>query len=510
MDVDLTRADVVGTFAGLRPLIAPSDGSTVKASREHRVTVESDGVVRIGGGKYTTYRVMARDVIDAVLGPAEAQARDRATRPSAGSWVRPSAPALARIADELATIPAMRRGRTGGRAPAGRPARDGGAGRGRAGRRARPAPPTRRRAARSSRRRSPGPSATSSPFARRRPGPPDAPRPGAARSRRRDRAAGGRDPGRRAGLGEPRARRSRSTIVPGLGAPRVLGRRRPTRRACPGGRRRPARGAATGSGRRRRASPTGSVIGVIGRRILATCRISTTCSAHSSMGSTRRGSRSRSARPSGRARWPSPGVRLARGGPTPSGADRRPSSPSLLAVGLPLTWYVASPSVIRTELIEPAPIADVEPTAPPHPSATAVPASPATGGERTARLPRRAAADTAPRHPTPVPARPSSPGPFSGTDDFHFGRGTASIVETAPGPTSSASTTSLCATVRTCSSTCRPDADGYVEGRARTRPAQGHRRRVRLRAARPAPILPTSRARSSGASSSRTCSPSLR
>ena len=68
MDVDLTRDDVVGTYAGLRPLIAPSDGSTVKASREHRVTVESNGVVRIGGGKYTTYRVMARDVIDAVLG----------------------------------------------------------------------------------------------------------------------------------------------------------------------------------------------------------------------------------------------------------------------------------------------------------------------------------------------------------------------------------------------------------------------------------------------------------
>ena len=41
MDVDLTRADVVGTYAGLRPLIAPSDGSTVKASREHRVTGRS-------------------------------------------------------------------------------------------------------------------------------------------------------------------------------------------------------------------------------------------------------------------------------------------------------------------------------------------------------------------------------------------------------------------------------------------------------------------------------------
>ena len=68
MDVNLTRDDVVGTYAGLRPLVAPSGGSTVKASREHRVTVEANGVVRIGGGKYTTYRVMARDVIDSVLG----------------------------------------------------------------------------------------------------------------------------------------------------------------------------------------------------------------------------------------------------------------------------------------------------------------------------------------------------------------------------------------------------------------------------------------------------------
>jgi glycerol-3-phosphate dehydrogenase len=75
LDVDLQLDDVVGTFAGLRPLIAPSGGSTVKASREHRVTVESNGVVRIAGGKYTTYRVMARDVIDAVLGREAARRR---------------------------------------------------------------------------------------------------------------------------------------------------------------------------------------------------------------------------------------------------------------------------------------------------------------------------------------------------------------------------------------------------------------------------------------------------
>jgi glycerol-3-phosphate dehydrogenase len=107
MDVDLTRADVVGTYAGLRPLIAPSGGSTVKASREHRVTVEPNGLVRIGGGKYTTYRVMARDVIDAVLGRDEARRRpsDTAERRLVGAADHD---ALDRIAGELSTIPAIR------------------------------------------------------------------------------------------------------------------------------------------------------------------------------------------------------------------------------------------------------------------------------------------------------------------------------------------------------------------------------------------------------------------
>jgi glycerol-3-phosphate dehydrogenase len=68
LDVDLTRADVVGTYAGLRPLIAPSHGSTITASREHRVVVEENGLVRVSGGKYTTYRQMAEETVDAALG----------------------------------------------------------------------------------------------------------------------------------------------------------------------------------------------------------------------------------------------------------------------------------------------------------------------------------------------------------------------------------------------------------------------------------------------------------
>lgn len=69
MDVDLQRDEIVGTYAGLRPLVAPSDASsTVKVSRGHKVAVEPDGLVRITGGKYTTYRVMAAQAVDAVLG----------------------------------------------------------------------------------------------------------------------------------------------------------------------------------------------------------------------------------------------------------------------------------------------------------------------------------------------------------------------------------------------------------------------------------------------------------
>lgn len=74
MTLDLSRDDILGTYAGLRPLVGDVGGSTVKASREHKVTTDPTGIVRIGGGKYTTYRVMARDTIDAVLGAA---ARER-------------------------------------------------------------------------------------------------------------------------------------------------------------------------------------------------------------------------------------------------------------------------------------------------------------------------------------------------------------------------------------------------------------------------------------------------
>ena len=61
----LKRSDVIGVFAGLRPLISSSpDSPTTKLSREHIVDRPTPGFVSIAGGKYTTYRVMAEDAVD--------------------------------------------------------------------------------------------------------------------------------------------------------------------------------------------------------------------------------------------------------------------------------------------------------------------------------------------------------------------------------------------------------------------------------------------------------------
>ena len=60
----LTREDVEGVYAGLRPLLSGESESTSKLSREHVVGHPVSGLVVVAGGKYTTYRVMAADAID--------------------------------------------------------------------------------------------------------------------------------------------------------------------------------------------------------------------------------------------------------------------------------------------------------------------------------------------------------------------------------------------------------------------------------------------------------------
>jgi glycerol-3-phosphate dehydrogenase len=68
---ELTTADITGVWAGLRPLLAPEKGKKTKErtadlSRRHRVTDSGDGVVHVTGGKWTTYRKMAEDAVDAL------------------------------------------------------------------------------------------------------------------------------------------------------------------------------------------------------------------------------------------------------------------------------------------------------------------------------------------------------------------------------------------------------------------------------------------------------------
>jgi glycerol-3-phosphate dehydrogenase len=68
---DLSPHDVTGVWAGLRPLLAPKDGArlserTADLSRRHQVTDSTDGVVHITGGKWTTYRQMGEDTVDAL------------------------------------------------------------------------------------------------------------------------------------------------------------------------------------------------------------------------------------------------------------------------------------------------------------------------------------------------------------------------------------------------------------------------------------------------------------
>ncbi|MGI8574816.1 MAG: FAD-dependent oxidoreductase [Egibacteraceae bacterium] len=61
----LTHDDIEGVYAGLRPLLSPGEGSSTSAlSREHAVAEVTPGLSAISGGKYTTYRVMAKDAVD--------------------------------------------------------------------------------------------------------------------------------------------------------------------------------------------------------------------------------------------------------------------------------------------------------------------------------------------------------------------------------------------------------------------------------------------------------------
>ena len=136
----LDHDDVVGVYAGLRPLVRGAREPTSRISREHTVVAPVPGLVMIAGGKLTTYRLMAKDAIDVAV----PDARDMHHRPHPSrrrGWLpRPDQPACAALPTRrrqrgLHRPPARslrRAGRRGARA-AGRPTRAGPAARGRGG-----------------------------------------------------------------------------------------------------------------------------------------------------------------------------------------------------------------------------------------------------------------------------------------------------------------------------------------------------------------------------------------
>jgi glycerol-3-phosphate dehydrogenase len=120
-DRPLSRVDVVGAYAGLRPLLAAS-GRTADLSRRHAVLTSANGVVTVVGGKLTTYRRMAEDAVDTVVaqhGLAAGRCRTRnlpvvgaAPRERLGGFEGPSR-LVRRYGAEAAAVLAEARNRTG-------------------------------------------------------------------------------------------------------------------------------------------------------------------------------------------------------------------------------------------------------------------------------------------------------------------------------------------------------------------------------------------------------------
>jgi len=102
-----------------------------------------------------------------------------------------------------------------------------------------------------------------------------------------------------------------------------------------------------------------------------------------------------------------------------------------LIVGLPLAWYLGSPLFLSSSVDEPPPVLAAEASDHLSPPRTAGPSStPAVTA--TPAVPSAAPPAPTPATPTAAPLVARS-GAFHGSDDFHFGRGTARLIETAPG-----------------------------------------------------------------------------
>jgi glycerol-3-phosphate dehydrogenase len=101
----LTSADVIAGFAGVRPLLGASAAKTTKLSREHTVVPVDDGLIVVAGGKLTTYRQIAEEAVDAALRDGRSRPGSRTRElgllgsdpPSAGASSALAAPLLERL-----------------------------------------------------------------------------------------------------------------------------------------------------------------------------------------------------------------------------------------------------------------------------------------------------------------------------------------------------------------------------------------------------------------------------
>lgn len=110
----LGREDVIATWAGIRPLMAPQteEGGELKessVSREHQILIGQDGLITIAGGKLTTYRRMAGEVVETAVrmlelerGPLEVKAPVTGKEPLPGAVGWPADDDHAKVADEVA------------------------------------------------------------------------------------------------------------------------------------------------------------------------------------------------------------------------------------------------------------------------------------------------------------------------------------------------------------------------------------------------------------------------
>ena len=116
----IDRGDIVSVFSGLRPLVTGKASKTSKLSREHHIDVSPKGLVTIAGGKWTTYRRMAQDVLDFVAreGMIEPHPCITGTVKLRGAWHDGQAnhaieePALREYGSDAAAILALAEGDT--------------------------------------------------------------------------------------------------------------------------------------------------------------------------------------------------------------------------------------------------------------------------------------------------------------------------------------------------------------------------------------------------------------